>query len=98
MWWARGITSLSTTSENTSFEDTAHRRIDQHNQVVYCQKCKFVAPMSLSFENYVKLHKLYNKIADGTCTLSLEEADSMSGAASSSNLVKCHDKHEDKTL
>ncbi|AXU41699.1 ORF104 [Spodoptera eridania nucleopolyhedrovirus] len=97
MWWGRGTTSLSTTSENTSFEDTAHRRIDQHNQVVYCEKCKFVAPMSLSFENYIRLHKLYNEITNGTCMIFSEADDSMS--VSSSNLVKYHDdKHEDKTL
>nr|QKO28987.1 hypothetical protein [Spodoptera exigua multiple nucleopolyhedrovirus] len=93
MWWAKGTTSLSTTKENTSFEDSAHRRVDYHNQVVYCQKCKFVAPMSLSFENYIRLHKLYNQIINGTCTL-LPEADSMSAV----NLVKRQDKHEDKTL
>ena len=47
--------------------------------------------MSLSFENYIRLHKLYNQIINGTCTLL---PDSMSAV----NLVKRQDKHEDKTL
>jgi hypothetical protein len=93
MWWGRGTTSLSTTSENTSFKDSAHRCIDEHNQVVYCEKCKFVAPMSLSFENYITLHERYNEIVDGTCTFSLE-ANSMSA----SNLIKHNNNCEDKTL
>ncbi|QNV47897.1 ac56-like protein [Alphabaculovirus altersperidaniae] len=93
MWWDNATSNRSTTTKSTSFsDDTAHRRIDHYNQVVYCQKCKFIAPMSMSFEKYIELHKRYNEIVTDTCIISFK-ANSMSA----SNLIKHHNR-EDKTL
>ncbi|ACI28821.1 agip120 [Agrotis ipsilon multiple nucleopolyhedrovirus] len=90
---ASGTTRRCLTRKNTSSNDTAARRIDEDNQVVYCVKCNFVAPMSLSFEQYVELHKCYNEIVANNCLLF--GADSIK--AFGEDLIKFTDC-EDRTL
>ncbi|ABM45813.1 unknown protein [Spodoptera frugiperda multiple nucleopolyhedrovirus] len=108
MLWDRGITRLFSMKKNTNFDrddhsqhnnDSADRRVDETNQVVYCKNCKFIAPMSISFENYIRLHDEFNKIVFGDCKLvkspnSLKEPLVFS---SSTSIIKCC-FDEDKTL
>ena len=98
MSWAKGITKLYTKTKSTSFNEnyeTAYRHVDPINQVVYCQKCNFVAPMSLSFEEYLWLHERYNEAISGTCKIVFEPN---SINLFSSNLINLKDKHDDKSL
>ncbi|AAG53792.1 unknown [Helicoverpa armigera nucleopolyhedrovirus] len=42
-------------------ENSVVRIIDTENSVVRCVKCLFVAPMSISFEEFLYLHRIFNQ-------------------------------------
>ncbi|AUV65377.1 hypothetical protein [Alphabaculovirus myunipunctae] len=48
------------------------RRVDGYDQVVYCDNCGFVAPMSISFEEYLQLHGSFNEILGRVCGIERE--------------------------
>lgn len=75
--------------KNTSFKESASRRVDEFNQVIFCDKCKFVAPLFLSFEKYIELHNRFCEIVKNDCYQS--ESQSVD-----CKLIKCKDS--DKTL
>ncbi|AAZ38277.1 ORF-111 [Agrotis segetum nucleopolyhedrovirus A] len=57
--------------KNTNFKESGCRIVDLVNQVVYCEKCDFIAPLSLSFEEYTSLHRRYNNIIENVCVTTL---------------------------
>ncbi|WBB27311.1 hypothetical protein [Mythimna sequax nucleopolyhedrovirus] len=61
------------TKRNTSGnKDSAGRRVDTYDQIVYCEECGFVSPMSVSFEEYTRLHRRFNFILDRVCDVERE--------------------------
>jgi hypothetical protein len=67
-------TKRCSTKENTSFNepDSHGRRVDHFEQIVYCQKCGFVSPMSEKFEDYTELHDHFNCIVRNACVVERE--------------------------
>ncbi|AXS67708.1 ac56-like protein [Cryptophlebia peltastica nucleopolyhedrovirus] len=43
------------------------RRVDETDQVIRCAHCLFVAPISLSYEEYQYLHRVYNNLLCQDC-------------------------------
>lgn len=48
------------------------RRVDDYDQIVYCEECGFVSPMSVSFEEFKRLHNRFNFILGRVCTAGRE--------------------------
>ncbi|BAC67291.1 hypothetical protein AhnVgp040 [Adoxophyes honmai nucleopolyhedrovirus] len=46
------------------------RLADEHDQIVRCLHCSFVAPMSISYEDYIRLHDLFNVLIKQKCFVS----------------------------
>ncbi|QAT90389.1 hypothetical protein KM622_gp103 [Spodoptera exempta nucleopolyhedrovirus] len=80
-----GTTKRCSTRKNTSFKESASRRVDEFNQVIFCDKCKFVAPISLSFECYIELHDRFCNIVKNNCS-AVESLDDVY-----CKLIKCKD-------
>ncbi|AKN80633.1 hypothetical protein [Perigonia lusca single nucleopolyhedrovirus] len=40
------------------------RHVDHTDNVIRCDHCAFVAPMSIQFEEYIKLHDMFNEIIE----------------------------------
>jgi hypothetical protein len=77
------ITKLCSTRRNTSGnKDTLGRRVDDYDQIVYCEECGFVSPMSVSFEEFTRLHNRFNFILGRVC---------MAGRKSIPALIKFND-------
>ncbi|QYC92781.1 AC56 [Trabala vishnou gigantina nucleopolyhedrovirus] len=68
MWWANVILKIYSTKKNTNFNrsrivvESHNRLVDQYNNIVTCKNCLFMAPLSISFEEYMCLHDRYNFI------------------------------------
>ncbi|UJZ89047.1 ac56 [Erannis ankeraria nucleopolyhedrovirus] len=54
-------------TNNTVYTSSDGRIADEENQIVKCVKCNFVAPMSISYEEYQCLHREYNTIIEPYC-------------------------------
>lgn len=39
---------------------------------MYCEECGFVSPMSVSFEEYTRLHRRFNFILERVCDVERE--------------------------
>ncbi|ACF05329.1 hypothetical protein [Adoxophyes orana nucleopolyhedrovirus] len=46
------------------------RLADERDQIVRCLHCSFVAPMSISYEEYIRLHDLFNVLIKQICFVS----------------------------
>lgn len=53
--------------KNKEMQIFIRRQVDEIDQIVKCANCAFIAPISLSFENYIRLHEEYNRLMEKTC-------------------------------
>ncbi|ADB84391.1 hypothetical protein [Apocheima cinerarium nucleopolyhedrovirus] len=75
MSWAEEIIKTILMKKSTNFKRTYNtvyissdgRIADEENQIVKCVECNFVAPMSISHEEYQLLHNVYNSIIKPYC-------------------------------
>ncbi|AIE47778.1 hypothetical protein pesp048 [Peridroma alphabaculovirus] len=54
------------TKKNTSFNEH-RRRVDLYDGTVHCTECMFVAPLSASYEEFIQLHRRFNRIVGRDC-------------------------------
>lgn len=47
---------------------TSHRKINFDDQTVSCVECQFIAPLSISFEEFQRLHDKYLKLSGRVCS------------------------------
>ncbi|AAM95116.1 hypothetical protein HaMNV_gp123 [Helicoverpa armigera multiple nucleopolyhedrovirus] len=62
----------STRKSTSGNKDSGGRRVDTYDQIVYCEECGFVSPMSVSFEEYTRLHRRFNFILERVCDVERE--------------------------
>ncbi|AAY83978.1 ORF-47 peptide [Chrysodeixis chalcites nucleopolyhedrovirus] len=98
------MSSASETMENilmkkpTNFKITGGtglmRCVDENDQIVYCLNCKFVAPMSVSYEHFIWLHEKYNCMVNnrGPCAYTISTSNHDIPTADTPNLIKLVDK------
>ncbi|ABY65762.1 hypothetical protein [Orgyia leucostigma nucleopolyhedrovirus] len=67
MSWVSAILKNILMKKNTNFKNVSFngRVVDERDQTVTCTTCKFVAPTSISYEEYLYIHDKFNIVAHG---------------------------------
>nr|AGS47899.1 hypothetical protein wdlz-06GM53 [Ectropis obliqua nucleopolyhedrovirus] len=68
--------------------ETNYREYNEYDNVVSCRLCKFTAPLSLSYEEYLFLHHSYNQILNDDVTAASFGSSSPAATVDKCNLLK----------